>query len=280
MNVIDGYQQKLFPYAYNILGSVDDAKDVIQEVMIKYMAVTNREVDNELGYLVRSVVNQSINVKKRNARIVTGTMWLPEPVETQRADTNIERREIISYSMMVLLEHLNPKERAVFILKEAFDYSHEDIASVLSITVENSRKLLSRARSGLKNNNNPPGLASDITSSYLLEYVEFIKNGDTGSLERKLSEEVSFMADGGGKVKIVRELTFGVQAVTDLLLYLYQTYQHNFTFRVHTINHQPALLYYKNNSLTNCQVFDIADGKIKNVYSIVDPEKLKNLLNL
>lgn len=133
------YQSKLLPYAYNILGSVDDALDVIQDVMVKRLSGVGAALENESAYLIKSVINRAINLKNRNKRIRGEKMWLPEPVATESADAGIKKKEIISYSMLVLLEHLNAKERGVFILKEAFDYAHEEIAETLSITVENSR---------------------------------------------------------------------------------------------------------------------------------------------
>ena len=108
------YQHILFPYAYNILGSSDDAKDAVQEVLLKYISSERKEVENVKGYLVKGVINQSINLKNRKKKIVSDKVWLPEPVATENADGNLQRDEIISYSMLVLLERLNPKERAVF----------------------------------------------------------------------------------------------------------------------------------------------------------------------
>src|SRR3546814_639413 len=164
------YQSKLFPYAYNILGSVDDALDVIQDVMVKRLSGVGAALENESAYLIKSVINRAINLKNRNKRTRERTLWLPEPVSTEPADARIKKKEIISYSMMVLLEHLSAKERAVFILKEAFDYAHEEIAETLSMTVENSRQLLSRAKRSLRSNDagfRPAAAASDFLQTYI-----------------------------------------------------------------------------------------------------------------
>jgi len=282
MEILNNYQRKLFPYAYNILGSAEDAMDAIQDVMVKYTSAPKQEIDNETGYLVKSVINQSINIKKRNKKIAGDTMWLPEPVATEKADGNINRNEIISYSMLVLLEHLNPKERAVFILKEAFDYSHEEIAETLSLSVENSRKLLSRAKNELKNSNENFQPSSPDTFPFLQDYVHIIKNGDIKSLEKMLSNEIAVKTDGGANIKIVNELVVGLKPVVDLMLYVYNTYQKSLSIKLSKINHQPALLFYKDDILVNCQIFEIDHDqtKIKGIYSIVDPENLKNIHNL
>ncbi|WP_222931543.1 hypothetical protein, partial [Xanthovirga aplysinae] len=92
---------------------------------------------------------------------------------------------------------------------------------------------------------------------------------------KMLSDEISLTADGGGKVKVVRELTIGKSATLDLLFFVFQTYQKLQTVKITQVNHQPALLFYEDNRLVNCQVFELEGEKIKRVFSILDPEKLK-----
>ncbi|MCF0052576.1 sigma-70 family RNA polymerase sigma factor [Dyadobacter sp. LJ53] len=272
MDLLKNYQKKLFPYAYNILGSAEDARDVVQDVMLKYLTAQDRAIENETGYLIKSVVNQSINLKKRNKKTVSDSMWLPEPVEM--TDTNIIREEILSYSMLVLLENLGPRERAVFILKEAFDYSHQEIAEALSFTVENSRKLLSRAKTLLKDTAQPRKSATAFPEGYLQNYMDTIRSGHVENLVEMLSEDIVVRTDGGGKIKIVSALTAGADNAADLMLYVYKTYQHLFEIEYRELNHQPAILFYNNGVLVNCQIFEIEQTKIKRIYSIVDPEKL------
>ena len=120
---MDNYKDVLFPYAYNILGSSDDANDAIQDVVTKHYIAERDDIENEKNYLIKGVINQAINIKNRNNKLVSEDVWLPEPIDTLSADTPLYNEEILSYSILVLLEKLNPKERAVFILKEAFNYS-------------------------------------------------------------------------------------------------------------------------------------------------------------
>ncbi|MEJ1238383.1 sigma-70 family RNA polymerase sigma factor [Chryseolinea sp. T2] len=276
MEALSNYQRRLFPYAYNILGSAAEARDAIQDVIVKHISSPKANLDNETGYLVRSVINHSINLKKRSQKIVGDTTRLPEPVATEGADEHINRTEVLSYSLLVLLEHLNPKERAVFILKEAFDYSHEEIAETLSLSVDNSRKLFSRAKNELRKSQNfTTSTAPD--PRILQDYIRNIQNGDTQALATMLSKEITVKTDGG-HIKIVSPLVTGSQAVTDLMLYVYNNYQRSLSIRFGNINHQPALLFYDGDALVNCQVFEIdPNGTIKGIFSVVDPDKLKNL---
>ncbi|WP_303319058.1 sigma-70 family RNA polymerase sigma factor [Flavivirga abyssicola] len=270
------YQNILFPYAYNILGSVEDAKDAIQDVLTKHLSIDKDHIENDIGYLIKSVINQSINIKKRHSKIVSNRLWLPEPLSTETADNNIDREEIISYSLLVLLEKLTARERAVFILKEAFDYSHKDISKNINITIENSRKLLSRGKTKLANYQTTTLSHSAPLPSYMESYIKTIKNGDVKRLEKMLSEDISLHADGGEHIKVVRELTIGKSASLKLLFYVYKTYLELLSIKITQINHQPALLFYNEDSLINCQVFDFENNKIKSIFSIVDPNKIKN----
>ncbi|GAA3618870.1 sigma factor-like helix-turn-helix DNA-binding protein [Flavivirga jejuensis] len=275
---MENYQNILFPYAYNILGSVEDAKDAIQDVLTKHLSIEKSHIENDIGYLIKSVINQSINIKKRNNKITGNKIWLPEPISTEKTDGNIDKEEIISYSILVLLEKLTAQERAVFILKEAFDYPHKDIANTMSLTIENSRKLLSRAKTKLTNYREKgyKDYAAN-KSAFIGNYIQTIKNGDVKGLEQILSDDISLSADGGENIKVVREFTVGKSASLKLLFYVFKTYLELLSIKITQINHQPALLFYNEDTLINCQVFELEDNKIKHIFSIIDPLKLKSL---
>lgn len=272
------YQKKLFPYAYNILGSYDDAKDAVQDVVVRHLLSDHTHIDNESNYLIKSVINQSINIKKRGSKTLNSKIRLPEPIATDNADSGIISKDILSYSVLVLLDKLNPKERAVFILKEAFDYSHEEIADTLQTSVENSRKMLSRAKSKLGEMSNKKDSAPFYSTRQLEDYITAIQAGNVKSLEQMLTHDISVMTDGGNK-SIVASYLEGSDNVIKLVTYVYKEYQSSTTIRISTVNHQPALLFYLDRELINCQIFDILpeSGMIRGIYSMVDPEKLKNL---
>jgi RNA polymerase sigma-70 factor (ECF subfamily) len=269
----------LTTYAYNILGSYEDAKDVVQDAFLKFMKIHSDDIEDKKAYLVRSVINLSINLKNRRKKGIDNYPgeWLPEPVATERADTIIIREDVLSYSLMVLLEKLNAKQRAVFILKEAFDYEHEEIAGVLGISVENSRKLLNRAKDQLQSA--LPETERKVPADYLSKYMEVIRNGDTSGLERLLTDEITVISDGGGKAVAFMKPVSGKQSVSALLMGIFHKFYNKVRIEKANINHQPALFYYENNKLVTCQVFSIEKGNITNIYFIRNPDKLKELQN-
>lgn len=263
----------LIPYAYNILGSYQDAEDVVQDVLMEQL-MEERGVHNKRGYLIKSVVNRSINLKNRQKRMIHSGTWLPEPVATERADTRTHLESILSYSLSVLLEKLRPKERAVFILKKSFDYTHKEIADVLDITIENARKILSRATDKLsvKSSGSEP-----VNQAFLRKYVAIIREGNVKKLEDLLHDDIAIEADGGEEVAVMQNIIRGKERGSKLLLGLFNKFQKEMDIRLSNINFQPALLYSLDKKLVLCQVLEIEQGQIRNIYSVFDPKKLNGL---
>lgn len=278
MDDLNTLNKKLFPYAYNILGNIDDCQDVIQDVLIKFNEKEVSSISNQNAYLIKSVINQSINLKKKNDRERQQKITLPEPIVTNQGESKIELDEILNYSMFVLLDTLNTKERAVFLLKEAFDYEHDEIAEILEISVENSRQLLTRAKKKLKLRKPEIATSSAKDRKYLEKYVDAIRKGDVKTLEQMLSDDVLVLADAGNKLQAIAELTSGIDNTIKLMTYVYQNHQKDLEIKIEEINHQSALLFYRDTTLINCQIFELnSNGKITSIFSVVDPEKLMKI---
>jgi RNA polymerase sigma-70 factor (ECF subfamily) len=277
---MEDIRKLLTTYAYNILGSYEDAKDVVQDAYLKFYNKDDSDsIDNKKSYLIRTVINLSINLKKRKnvlLREYPGE-YLPEPLATEKADANILRQDILSYSLMVLLDKLNPKQRAVFILKEAFDYDHKEISEVLHMTEENSRKMLSRAKQELKN----PRIAVNSASNkeYVDKYLQVIYNGDVEELENLLHDDISIISDGGGKASAILRPLYGKSVAAKFLVGIYRKFYSTGDIRIQKtyINHQPALLLYKNQKLSVCQVFEFDNENISRIYFVRNPDKLRSL---
>lgn len=278
MDDLNTLNKKLFPYAYNILGNIDDCQDVIQDVLIKFNEKEVSSISNQNAYLIKSVINQAINLKKKNDRERQQKIVLPEPIVTNQGESKIELDEILNYSMFVLLDTLNTKERAVFLLKEAFDYEHDEIAEILETSVENSRQILTRAKKKLKLRKPEIVTSSAKDRKYLEKYVSAIRKGDVKTLEQMLSDEVQVLADAGNKLQVIAELTSGIDNTIKLMTYVYENHQKDLEIKIEEINHQSALLFYRGTTLINCQIFELNPyGKITRIFSVVDPEKLMKI---
>lgn len=271
---MDSIYGKLLTYSYNIVGSYEDAKDLVQDIVEKYIGLDKSKLQNETNFLIKSVINHSINFKQRNKRTSEFGVWLPEPVATELAENKLIRENAARYSLLVVMEKLNAKERAVFILKAAFDYSHEEIAEILGVSTENSRQLFSRAKKVLG------GESFNVKQKQipdLNKYIDAIVGSDIKTLKGLLKEDIKLYADGGNKVKVVHDFVIGKEAGINLMLFVYNSFLKNLKFEIVEINLEPAICFYKNDKLYNCQVFKVVGGKIDAIYSIVDPAKLKKL---
>lgn len=259
---MDYLQPLLIKYAYNILGSYEEARDVVQDVLVDKLSRNGYGIRNENAYLTRSVINRAINAKNRQKKLLSDYPgnWLPEPVPTESADHNLHQKEILCYSLMVLLEKLDARQRAVFILKEAFDYDHEEIAHVLRISVENSRKILSRAKKELKTLGGAS--TAKTPSDYLDKYIEIIRNGDTARLEQLLSDDIVLVSDGGGKAVAALHPVVGKETALLFLSGIYRKFYHDRRIEKGVVNHHPALFFYEDGQLVTCQVFELRNEKI------------------
>lgn len=264
-------------YAYNILGSWEEAKDTVQDVFLKFMLLESDKIVDKKSYLIRMVINLAIDHKDKYRKRLAEYpgQWLPEPVATENAEITVNRKEILSYSLMVLLEKLDSKQRAVFILKEAFDYDHEEIAKVLGITTENSRKILSRARRDLQVASTP----AKVSLEWLNKYLAIMERGDMSELEQLLNEDITVVSDGGGKATAFLNVIRGLKSASALLSGLYKKSYKMVEVRTGQVNHQPALFFYHENNLVTCQIFSLKNNEVESIFFIRNPDKLKGLQN-
>lgn len=263
----------LTTYAYNITGVYEASLDIVQDAFLKFLQIDSNVI-NEKAYLVRTVINLAINYKKQNERLQHEYpgIWLPEPIDTNEADSALSKKEVLSYSLMVLLEKLTPRQRAVFILKEAFDYSHEELAEVLEITIDNSRQILKRAKQSLQQREKQG--KNDVETELLLKYVNAIKSGDVQELELMLKAEISVISDGGGKVLAALRPVLGRANVIKFLKGLQTKFFSKRTFKYGRINHQPAMFHYEDGVMVSCQIFVFEQNEIANIFFIRNPDKL------
>lgn len=270
---------KLLTYAYNIVGSYEDAKDLVQDVLEKYITVDKSDIRHESNFLIKSTINHAINFKTRQSKKEVFGEWLPEPVSFDNADAKLIRDETASYTMLVLLEHLNPKERAAFILKEGFNYSHAEIAELLEISTENSRQLLSRANKQLKGSKySSYSPHSGHSFETVGRYQKALAQADIVELQNLLVNDIKLSADGGTKVQVVSGSEIGKTATATLLVYVQQHFLMGKTFTFQFFNHQPAICFWEHEKLHNCHILQLStEGLIQEIYSIVDPDKLKNI---
>lgn len=271
-------QQALFSVAYNMLGDRSEAEDVVQDVFLKWQQTDQSRVENAKHYLVKSAVNTTLNYLQsaHKKRLTYPNIWLPEPLPDAEilSDRFTDQRSILIYELMVALKDLKPLEIAVFVLKEAFDYTHDEIAEMLGKTVENSRQLLKRAKMKIRTRGAAFHRPSKEDQRLAEEIVEAIGRADAERLLKILSKDAQIMADGGGVVSSSPRPIVGAENIVHLLL----TSNRKLGFRprvtFHTLNGQPGWVVYDRSRPVAAFILTRKRSRISRLYAILNPAKL------
>jgi RNA polymerase sigma-70 factor (ECF subfamily) len=291
VSAFEAHRPLLFSIAYRMLGSASDAEDVVQDAWLRYRDAAG--VRSPRAFAATIVTRLCLDRLKsaRATREEYVGPWLPEPVLTTAAgpgpgrsegpDVTLQRSESVTLAFLVMLETLSPEERAVFLLREVFDYQHDEIAAMLGVTAANSRQLFHRAKERIRSRGPRSDVAAPASQrEVLLRFTEALKNGDARALTDLLTEDVGFWSDGGGKVAAARRPLVGRQEVLNLLVGLHRTavaasLYDAASFALREVNGEPALLISAAGRLDSVFVLSVADGRISALRVARNPDKLK-----
>ncbi|MCP9985434.1 RNA polymerase sigma factor SigJ [Streptomyces sudanensis] len=220
---------RLGAIAYRLLGSAAEAEDAVQETFLRWQAADAERVEVPEAWLTKVLTNLCLNqlASARARRETYVGQWLPEPLldgdpMLGPADT-AERRESVSYAVLALMERLSPAERAVYVLREAFDYPHREIAAILDITESASQQLLHRARKHVADGRRArPGVDEAAARRIVEEFLTAATGGRIEPLLRLLTEDAVAIGDGGGKVPARTRPLEGALAVAKLMRGLFR----------------------------------------------------------
>jgi RNA polymerase sigma-70 factor, ECF subfamily len=268
-----------FKIAYRMLGSVAEAEDVVQEALIRMQDRT--PLDNEEAYLTTVTTRLSIDVL-RSARVRRETYvgeWLPEPLVEEEAPQLVEDEEEVSLAMLVLLERLAPDERAVFVLREAFDMPFGEIGEIIDASPDACRQRLSRARRRIEKD--LPRFDPDPVERHALarSFLRAAREGDFTALKAMLAPDVVMVGDGGGKARSLPKPMVGAQPVARALATFYKIADEwGVTLHPAVVNGQPGFRSLApDGRLVNVVQIDVADGKIQRIHSMLNPDKLSHI---
>ena len=285
---VAGFQELrpyLFSVAYRMLGRATEAEDVVQDAWVRYQTAKPDTVDSLKAYLTTIVTRLCLDRLKsaQATREHYVGPWLPEPILTDApADPEqlMARYESITMGFLVLLETLTPPERAVFLLREVFDYDYDTIASMLDTTAGNCRQLLSRAKSHIAEGR-PRFTGESESHKRLVEaFLGSLQRGDAGELAALLADDVEWWADGGGKATAAGRPLFGRDSVLKLLLGLRRGAARLgavMSTSVTPINGESAIVVRVGGEIDSVYVCSIAGGRIAAVHAVRNPDKLQYL---
>jgi len=196
-------RSRLFGVAYRMLGTVAEAEDVVQETWLRWQTVDRLAVLEPVAYLVSVATRIAINIAQsaHSRRETYIGPWLPEPVDTSADPTlGAERGEALELAVLLLLEKLRPTERAAYVLREAFEYSHRQIGEVLDMTESNVRQIVTRARRHIAGERRARATKAE-QERLLRAFLTAAQQGELSALEELLGSDAVSTSDGGGIVR-------------------------------------------------------------------------------
>ena len=278
----DDLRAYMVAVAYRMLGTVTEAEDVVQDALIRMASAGEREVRSPKAYAAtvtaRLALDELRSARARRERYV-GT-WLPEPVLTEQDPAErAELRDSLSAAFLVVLETLSPVQRAVYVLHDLFDLPYADVAEVVDRTEANCRQLAVRARRHIEERRrrfDPPGERRD---ELVRRFLAACETGDVAALQEVLAEDVVFYGDGGGRGPALKHPVTGrLQVARFLAGLIRQQARYGLRPVPAVVNGSPGVrVLDPGDRLLNVLSFDSTDGRIVELRSIVNPDKLRHL---
>lgn len=269
----------LFTVAYEMLGSATDAEDVVQEVWLRWMSVDHAEVRDPRSYLVRIVTRLALNrlrTVSRQREDYVGP-WLPEPLlTTPDVADDVELAKSVSMALLTVLETLHPAERAVFVLREAFDTPYDEIAAALGRSTASVRQIAHRARRHVAARRPRSQVTSGEQQAVVERFLAATDTGDIRELLDVLAPDVVVVADGGGVVPAARRPITGADRVASLLARL-ATDAPGARSTTTWLNGAPAIRLDLDGEIVVAVSLVIVDGRIARIYAVSNPHKLAGL---
>ncbi len=283
-DVFQVHRPLLFSIAYQMLGSAMDADDCLQEAYLRWHHALQRGevVQSPKTYLCTIVTRLCID-QVRSARAKRETyvgVWLPEPLVEINTTDPAEMAafsESLSMAFFLLLEHLSPVERAVFLLRQAFDYEYAEIATIVGKREENCRQIVRRARLHLNKDHRHHEVSLKQREDLTQQFLQACATGDMDGLLALLTEDVVLHSDGGGKVNAARNPIYGASKVARDLLGVLRKQPSGLAVRIMRVNGQPGIVVYLNNAPFAVTVLDVVDKHIQEIDIILNPDKLRRV---
>ena len=279
LETFEKYRAMLFSMAYRMLGTISDAEDMVQEAFLRWHKAAEVDVHSPKSYLATTLTRlcidhlQSARVKREQ---YVGP-WLPEPVITE-PDLESRFADSLAVGFLLLMESLSPAERAVFLLREVFEFEYSEIAEIVMKSEQNCRQLFRRARKQISDRKPRFETSRADRDRLLNEFVRASSSGDLQGLLKVLKEDVTLISDGGGKVAAALNPIHGADHVSRFILGVIPKFPAGLTMSYVEVNGVPGIAFFAGNQVYSVVVPEIAGGNIQSIYIISNPDKLEGLL--
>jgi len=280
------YRNLLFSIAYRMLGTRADAEDMLQETFLRWQRVSESEIRDPRAFLVTVITRLCINQLQsaRATREQYFGQWLPEPLVSHATDESLafsDLNESLSIAFLMLLERLTPTERAVFLLREVFEYEYAEISEMLSRSEANCRQILKRARRHVTEDRPRFDASPQKRQKLLKEFFSASAEGNMDGLLCLLANDVVLYTDGGGKASAVPNPIYGAEKVARFFIGAREKLLPNNLVRSFAqINGQLGVVAYHEDRVFGVLTIDASGERIRNIYIVRNPEKLEFLEQL
>jgi RNA polymerase sigma-70 factor (ECF subfamily) len=283
---VSAYRPLAFAIAYRMVGSVAETEDIVQEAFLRLHRARRDGVvvESPKAYLAALTTRLAID-HLRSARVRRESYvgpWLPEPV-VQEGEPAMERQtqmaESVSMAFMLVLEALSPVERAVFLLREVFEYSYEEIAQIVEKSEENCRQIFTRAKRHIDAGKRRFEASSEKRDEIARQFFAACERGELDGLVRLLAADATFYGDGGGKAAAFTRPVTGAERVARLLAGIFAKFKSSGIRLVRVqVNGQPGVkLLDGEGRVVGVWSLETAEGRVQCLRSVVNPEKLRHL---
>jgi RNA polymerase sigma-70 factor, ECF subfamily len=273
------HRPRLFGIAYRMLGSRSDAEDVLQDAYLRWHRGASEELRSPEAWLVTTVTRLCIDrlrVARAQREQYVGP-WLPEPLigdAAPAADMRAELSSSLSIAFLVVLEQLEPDERAAFLLHEVFDTAYAEIAEILGKSAAACRQIVSRARKRVRGRR-PRAQVTDAARRLVLErFANAIQMQDKAALLELVAEQASWTSDGGGRARAALKAIRGRERVVRFALGVLGRHADKFAFEMTAVNGEPALAVRAEGKLFSVITVRTDGMRILDVYTVLNPDKL------
>jgi RNA polymerase sigma-70 factor (ECF subfamily) len=273
------HRPRLFGIAYRMLGSRSDAEDVLQDSYLRWHGGATDELRSPEAWLVTTVTRLCIDRLRaaRTERKHYVGPWLPEPLigdTAPAADARAELSSSLSIAFLVVLEQLEPDERAAFLLHEVFDTDYAEIAEILGKSEAACRQMVSRARKRVRGRRPRAQVTDAARRSVLERFANAIQMQDKAALLELVAEKASWTADGGGRARAALKAIRGRERVVRFALGVLGRHADRFAFEMTSVNGEPALAVRAEGNLFSVITVRTDGIRILDVYTVLNPDKL------
>ena len=279
-STFEAHRDRLEELAYRMTGRVSVAQDLVQDAYLRWQQTDHEAIRAPASYLTTIVTHLCLDELKsaRAERETYPGPWLPEPrVEAPGPEEHAAQAEAVSTALLAVLETLSPVQRAVFLLREVFDYDYETVSDIVGKRAAHCRKIAQRAREHIAVGK-PRYEASPEEQARLVEqFMNATQSGDPDGLAQALADDAILYSDGGEVAYAAKRPIYGADRIRRFMLAIQGNAPDDLSVRPARVGGGPGVVVYAGERPQSAWSFSVAGGKIQRVYVVVNPDKLRHL---